>query len=89
MINCYELVMLSAVMAEAAAVGFPLRLAWMLVSSYQQPRRIRGLGSLSRSYRSYQGTLAGCSHANSMMRVLLHRVITKMRWIYIVFWLKH
>eukprot|EP00959_Pyramimonas_sp_CCMP1952_P194513 4067353-Pyramimonas_sp.AAC.1 len=50
MIKCYELVLLRAVMTEAAAVGFPLRLAWMLVCNYQQPRRIKGFNSLSRSY---------------------------------------
>ena len=51
----------------------------MLVCNYQQPRRIRGLGSLSRSYRSYQGILAGCSHATNLMQVLLLRPLQNIK----------
>ena len=78
-IKCYELVLLNAVMSEAASVGYPLRLAWMLVCSYRQPRRIRGFNSLSRSYTSYQGILAGCSHATTLMQVLLIRPLQRLK----------
>ena len=73
------MIILSAVMAEAAAVGFPMRLAWMLVCNYQQPRRIKGFNSLSRSYTSFQGILAGCSHATTLMQVLLLRPLQRLK----------
>eukprot|EP00959_Pyramimonas_sp_CCMP1952_P013972 295489-Pyramimonas_sp.AAC.1 len=66
MIKCYEMIILSAVMAEAAAVGYPLRLAWMLICVYQQPRRIKGFGSVSQAFVSFQGILAGCCHATTL-----------------------
>eukprot|EP00959_Pyramimonas_sp_CCMP1952_P299535 6264953-Pyramimonas_sp.AAC.1 len=55
---------------------------WMVLASYRCPRVIQAFGSVSRQVVTNQGILAGCSHANSTMHVLLHRVTVKMRTLY-------
>eukprot|EP00959_Pyramimonas_sp_CCMP1952_P377775 7913063-Pyramimonas_sp.AAC.1 len=60
---------------EARAVGFPLRLCWMAVQTYVQPRLVKAYGGLSYAVVSLQGILAGCSMATSMLMVLLHRSV--------------
>ena len=57
-------------------MGFPLGLAWMAIQSYTQPRSLRAFGSLSYSFSSSQGILAGCTLATSMLMVLLHRSVS-------------
>eukprot|EP00959_Pyramimonas_sp_CCMP1952_P368091 7710670-Pyramimonas_sp.AAC.1 len=58
---------------EAEALHFPMRLAWMLVDLYRQPRRLRAFGSLSLQFCSHQGILAGCNHATGMLFLLTLR----------------
>eukprot|EP00959_Pyramimonas_sp_CCMP1952_P313258 6556847-Pyramimonas_sp.AAC.1 len=79
MIKCYEMILHSAILLEAAAVGIPLRLAWMLVCLYQQPRLIKGFNRVSAPYTSYQGILAGCCHATTLMHVLLLRPLQRLK----------
>ena len=77
MFKCYECVIAFKLLAEARALGYPLRMIWMVISSYRCPRLVQAFGSLSRSVVSYQGILAGCGHANTMMHLLLHRIIVR------------
>ena len=73
MVKCYECVNLQALLGEARATGFPLRLAWMAIQNYTQPRALRAFGSLSYSVSTSQGILAGCSLATTLLTVLLYR----------------
>eukprot|EP00959_Pyramimonas_sp_CCMP1952_P044498 929874-Pyramimonas_sp.AAC.1 len=52
---------------------------WTVLASYRCPNVIQAFGSVSRQVVTNQGFLAGCSHAITMMHVLIHRVIVKMR----------
>eukprot|EP00959_Pyramimonas_sp_CCMP1952_P234904 4908298-Pyramimonas_sp.AAC.1 len=56
---------------------------WVLLSLHRCPRLVQAFGSVSRCVVTHQGILAGCSHANAMMHLLLHRVICKMRRLYL------
>ena len=57
--KCFETVMYGALISEARLMKFPMRLLWMLLDSYSQPRVIRAFGCWSRSFRALQGILAG------------------------------
>ena len=61
---------------------YPLRLIWMLLALYRCPRAVQAFGSRSRDVTSYQGILAGCSHANTLMQLLLHRVVVRLVHLY-------
>eukprot|EP00959_Pyramimonas_sp_CCMP1952_P322165 6741452-Pyramimonas_sp.AAC.1 len=52
-----------------------MRLAWMLVDVYRQPRRLRCYGSISRQCCSRQGISADCSHATGMLVLLTLRAL--------------
>eukprot|EP00959_Pyramimonas_sp_CCMP1952_P031444 659425-Pyramimonas_sp.AAC.1 len=56
---------------------------WMLLSLHRCPRLVQAFGSASRCAVAHQGILAGCSHANAMMHMLLHRVVSKMCRLYV------
>ncbi|CAK0894418.1 unnamed protein product, partial [Prorocentrum cordatum] len=71
LLKLYELVRHDVLCDCCQALGYPMRTAWMLVGSYQQPRTIRAYGSLSAMVTASQGMLAGCSHATTLARVLL------------------
>ena len=71
MAKCYEMIKLSVLFEIFRQVGFPLRLGWMLIQCYIAPRRVDAFGSLSEAYISFQGILAGCSHACAMMLAVL------------------
>eukprot|EP00959_Pyramimonas_sp_CCMP1952_P158975 3324645-Pyramimonas_sp.AAC.1 len=49
----------------------------MLLALYRCPRAVQAFGSLSREVTSFQGMPAGCSHANALMQLLLHRVVAR------------
>ena len=67
--------MYGALISEARLMKFPMRLLWMLLDSYSQPRVIRAFGCWSRSFRALQGILAGCTHATTLLSVLTYRAI--------------
>eukprot|EP00959_Pyramimonas_sp_CCMP1952_P368043 7709840-Pyramimonas_sp.AAC.1 len=48
-------------------VGSPLHLGWMGIQTHAAPRRIDAVGSLSEPCVSFQGILAGCSAATSIV----------------------
>eukprot|EP00959_Pyramimonas_sp_CCMP1952_P392366 8222098-Pyramimonas_sp.AAC.1 len=56
-----------ALMREARGLGYLIRLLWMLLQLFQQPRRIKACGSLSCSFVAFQGVLAGCTHATYLI----------------------
>ena len=49
----------------------------MLIQSYIAPRMIDAFGSLSEAYVSFQGILAGCSAASSVMMAILLQPIKR------------
>ncbi|CAK0871854.1 unnamed protein product, partial [Prorocentrum cordatum] len=64
----------AALLAEAREMGMPLRLVWMLLELYRQPRRLCAFGPASYDVVAWQGVLAGCAHACAMVSLLLHRL---------------
>eukprot|EP00959_Pyramimonas_sp_CCMP1952_P445419 9325834-Pyramimonas_sp.AAC.1 len=50
-------------------------MGWLLIQSYMAPRRVDAFGSLSEAYVSFQGMLAGCSAASSVMLAVLLRPV--------------
>eukprot|EP00959_Pyramimonas_sp_CCMP1952_P191612 4006893-Pyramimonas_sp.AAC.1 len=48
--------MYDALIIGARSVQFPMRLHWVLLDSYSQPRVIRAFGCWSKSTRALQGT---------------------------------
>ena len=77
MYKCYECIIVARLLEEARALQYPLRMVWMVLCSYRCPRVVQAFGSLSAAVSTNQGILAGCSHANTMMHLLLHRVVAK------------
>ena len=75
MLKCYELVRHDAILLECRASGYPMRMAFMLVQMYQQLRSVHSYSSYSVARRAYQGILAGCTHATTLLMVLLTRSI--------------
>jgi len=75
--KAYEMVDPKAQMREARALRFPLRLTWMLLSTYRLPRCLKAFGSLSRSLVAWQGNIAGCGHANSLLLVLTLKALQR------------
>ena len=65
--KCFEMVAPEVLIREAMAVGFPPRLACLRIQLYQQPRLLRAHGSVSQACVSYQGIVAGCSHAVALL----------------------
>ncbi|CAK0881610.1 unnamed protein product, partial [Prorocentrum cordatum] len=61
----------------ARELGYPMRLLWMLLQLYQQPRCIKAYGSLSSSSVAFQGVLAGCTHATYLTYLLTCRVLQR------------
>ena len=77
MTKCFDMVKHDALLQEARALGYPLRLAWMLLEVYCQPRRIRAYGSNSRATVAVQGVIAGCSHATYLLYLLTYRAVRR------------
>ena len=75
--KCFEMVCPSILMFEGAQVGFPPRLLWMMICTYQQPRRIQAYGNVSVAIQSGQGVIAGCTHATTALVVLTKRAMTR------------
>eukprot|EP00959_Pyramimonas_sp_CCMP1952_P123694 2586135-Pyramimonas_sp.AAC.1 len=75
MLKCYELVRHDAILLECRANGYPMRMAFMLVQMYQQLRSVYSYSSYSVARRACQGILAGCTHATTLLMVLLTRSI--------------
>eukprot|EP00959_Pyramimonas_sp_CCMP1952_P171482 3583148-Pyramimonas_sp.AAC.1 len=46
MVKCFDMVSPHALMREARELGCPIRLPWMLLQLYQQPRRVKARSSL-------------------------------------------
>eukprot|EP00959_Pyramimonas_sp_CCMP1952_P313813 6568997-Pyramimonas_sp.AAC.1 len=76
--KCFELVSPRILLREAVAVGYSPRLTWVLIQSYSQPRTLRAHGSESSLFTSYQGIVAGCSHATTVLEVLMHRAVRRL-----------
>ena len=77
--KCYELVAPECLMQQAAELGFPLRLAWMCVQLYAQPRAIQAFGSVSQLCTTSQGIIAGCSHATTLLMVLTTKAVQRVK----------
>ena len=77
MSKCFEMVRHDSLIIEARELGYPLRLLWMLLQLYCQPRRIRAYGSWSRPYLAKQGIIAGCTHATYLLYLLLYRTLKR------------
>eukprot|EP00959_Pyramimonas_sp_CCMP1952_P463328 9484749-Pyramimonas_sp.AAC.1 len=65
--KCLETVMFSALAHEAQEMQFPMKLPWMLLGSYSQPRVVRAFGCWSKEFRARRGILAGCAHATTLL----------------------
>ncbi|CAK0847000.1 unnamed protein product, partial [Prorocentrum cordatum] len=72
------------VLIEARELGMPLRIVWMLLELYRQPRRLCAFGSISHDVVAWQGALAGCTHACAMVSLLLHRLLQRIRGLGVV-----
>ncbi|CAK0891681.1 unnamed protein product [Prorocentrum cordatum] len=75
--KAYEMAAPEAQLVEARALGFPMRLAWMLLSSYRQPRTLAAFNTTSDLFVAWQGNIAGCGHANSLLLVLTLRALQR------------
>ncbi|CAK0805455.1 unnamed protein product, partial [Prorocentrum cordatum] len=75
--KAYEMVAPEAQLVEARALGFPLGLAWMLLSTYRQPRTLAAFNTTSDLFVAWQGNIAGCGHANSLLLVLTLRALQR------------
>ena len=75
--KAFETINPSILMDEARAVGYPMRLAAMLLLSYREPRLIKAFGSVSVAVVSEQGNIAGCSHATTLLSVLFYRALRR------------
>ena len=62
---------------EARELGFPLRLVWMLLDSYRQVRCLKAFNSLSKGVVAWQGNIAGCSHATTLLMMLTLRALRR------------
>eukprot|EP00959_Pyramimonas_sp_CCMP1952_P286382 5988246-Pyramimonas_sp.AAC.1 len=55
----------------------------MVLCSHRCPRVVQAFGSLRKSAVTNQGLMAGRGHANTMMHLLLHRVVARCcEWFY-------
>ncbi|CAK0828526.1 unnamed protein product [Prorocentrum cordatum] len=75
--KAYELVAPEAQMVEAPALRFPMRLVWMLLSTYRQPRTLAAFNTTSDLFVAWQGNIAGCGRANSLLMVLALRALQR------------
>ncbi|CAK0872994.1 unnamed protein product, partial [Prorocentrum cordatum] len=75
--KAYELVAPEAQLVEARALGFPMRLVWMLLITYRQPRTLAAFNTTSDLFVAWQGNIAGCGHASSLLLVLTLRVLQR------------
>ncbi|CAK0847943.1 unnamed protein product [Prorocentrum cordatum] len=75
----FETIELARLLEHARVEGFPLRLIWLVLSSYQAPKVIKAYGSAIEQYRSCQHIWVGCSHACAIVHLLLWRVFLRMR----------
>eukprot|EP00959_Pyramimonas_sp_CCMP1952_P335613 7027507-Pyramimonas_sp.AAC.1 len=73
--KCVDTVKVSSLFGEAREVGFPLRLLWQLVTSYKMPRAVKAFGSISYMREVEQGILPGCTHATTLLTVLVIRTL--------------
>ena len=71
--KCYEMVVGDTLLQEASATEFPARLCIMAILCYQLPRALLVMGSFSALVEAFQGILAGCSLAPTLLRVILLR----------------
>ena len=49
----------------------------MLLGTFRQPRRLMAFGSVSKEVVAWQGNIAGCGHANSLLLVLTLRTLRR------------
>ncbi|CAK0838396.1 unnamed protein product [Prorocentrum cordatum] len=75
--KAYEMVAPGAQLVQARALGFPLRLAWVLLSTYRQPRALAAFNTTSDLFVAREGNIAGCGHANSLLLVLTLRALQR------------
>ena len=76
--KAYETVVPQIMFAEGLGAGLPPLLLVMCLRLYQVPRVLRMFGAHSSTYVARQGTVAGCSHATSMLRALLFLSLLKL-----------
>eukprot|EP00959_Pyramimonas_sp_CCMP1952_P024127 506386-Pyramimonas_sp.AAC.1 len=67
MLKCYELVRHQAILDECRANGYPMRLAYLLVTMYEQARTLYAYNSFSEDRVICQGILAGCARATTLL----------------------
>ena len=79
--KCDELVDPRRLMEQAARMGFPLRLAWMSVQLYFQPRVLQAYGSATLPFASAHGIIAGCSLATTLPMVLFYTSVKQVQQI--------
>ena len=75
--KAYEVVKWEALVKEAKAMHFPLKLLKMALSGYATPRRVKLAGSLSEELRVTQSITAGCSCAKAFLMVLCYRAMVR------------
>eukprot|EP00959_Pyramimonas_sp_CCMP1952_P463346 9484779-Pyramimonas_sp.AAC.1 len=78
MITCFEVIRSAQILVEAEALGFPMRLAWVLVDLHRQPLRLRAFGSWSRHFCAHQGILAGSNHATGLLFLLNFKALLRL-----------
>ena len=74
MFKCYETILWDMIMTEARVLGYPPRLIWMILQTYKAPRTVRAYYNVSSLFVSVQGILAGCTHATTVLMIVLYRV---------------
>eukprot|EP00959_Pyramimonas_sp_CCMP1952_P032316 678178-Pyramimonas_sp.AAC.1 len=80
--RCYETILWSMVMTEARELGFPIRLMWTVLQTYMVPRTILADSNVSTLLESFQGILAGCTHATTVFMLVLYRVVDRQYKLY-------
>eukprot|EP00959_Pyramimonas_sp_CCMP1952_P469483 9495025-Pyramimonas_sp.AAC.1 len=75
--KCFDTVLVAELISEARAVEYPLGLLWQLVAYYAMPRAVKAYGSLSDMIVVRQGILPGCTHATTLLTVLMMRSLQR------------
>ena len=75
--KAYEVVKWEALVKEAKAMQFPMKLLKRALLGYATPRRVKLAGSLSGELRVTQSITAGCSCAKAFLMVLCYRAMVR------------
>ena len=77
--KCFETIPPAKILEQAMLLNFTMKLAWMCIQVYYQPRTIQAYGSYSQPYASARGIVSGCSHATTLLVALSCSAVQRAR----------